>query len=76
MSLGHSLVTVLIVAGFSTITSFVGSFLCFMLWVHFDLEHYWEEQKYARKRERLRKLEKDYQDAFLKNLTDEFKKDA
>lgn len=48
---------VLIVAGISTITSFIGSFLCFVLWVHFDLDARYEARKYARHAEHMRRAE-------------------
>lgn len=31
----------------SLITSFLGSFLCFVIWVHFNLERHWENHKEA-----------------------------
>lgn len=38
-------------------TSFVGSFLCFVLWVHFDFDSRWEHRKYMHHAEKLRREE-------------------
>ena len=40
--------TILASVGIGVITSFFGSFLCFVLWVHFDFDGRWEQRKYAR----------------------------
>ena len=38
-------------------TSFVGSFTCFVLWVHFDFDARWEKRKYEHHAEKLRREE-------------------
>jgi hypothetical protein len=48
---------VLIVVALSTITSFIGSFLCFVLWVHFDLDARYEARKYERHAAHMRRAE-------------------
>ena len=30
------------------VSSFIGSFLCFVIWVHYDFEDRWENRKYQR----------------------------
>lgn len=45
----------LITALISLITSFVGSFLCFILWVHFDLEERWQARKEVHELRELRR---------------------
>lgn len=37
------------------VTSFVGSFACFVIWVHFDFDSRWEDRK---ERHRLRDLQR------------------
>lgn len=47
------LVTVLL----SFVSGFIGSMLSFVIWVHFDLEGYWQEKSHKRIVRRQRKFD-------------------
>lgn len=38
---------ILLTAALGLGSSFIGSFLCFVIWVHFELDQHWEERKYT-----------------------------